>query len=62
MRPASVVGDILLTRQEPEGMMAGMVNADGPATGSIALRRWLAEDADSLGMTYASELARQFDR
>jgi uncharacterized protein YbjT (DUF2867 family) len=53
--------DALLTRDELAGLMRGLVDSDGPATGSIDLRTWLQENGDTLGRTYASELARHFD-
>lgn len=57
-----VVGDVLLTREELAGLMAGLVATDGPATGRIAFSDWLAEQAPDLGSHYASEIGRHFDR
>jgi NADH dehydrogenase len=54
--------DALLTRDELAGLMRGLVTTDGPSTGMIDLRRWLGEHGDTLGRTYASEIARHFDR
>jgi NADH dehydrogenase len=54
--------DALLTRDELAGLMRGLVTTDGPSTGMIDLRGWLGEHGDTLGRTYASEIARHFDR
>jgi uncharacterized protein YbjT (DUF2867 family) len=54
--------DELLTRDELTGLMRGLVATDGPATGVIDLREHLREHGHGLGRTYASELARHFDR
>ncbi len=52
--------DVLLTRDELGGMMAGLVDTDGPATGRIDLRDWLAGEGRTLGRRYSSELARNY--
>jgi NADH dehydrogenase len=57
-----VLGDVLLTRDELEGLMAGLVTTDGPATGRIVFSDWLAEHASEVGRSYASEVRRHFDR
>ena len=54
--------DALLTRDELAGLMRGLVTTDGPSTGLIDLRSWLGEHGATLGRTYASEIARHFDR
>jgi NADH dehydrogenase len=53
---------VLLTRDELEGLMAGLVTTDGPATGRIVFSDWLAEHASEVGRSYASEIRRHFDR
>jgi NADH dehydrogenase len=52
--------DVLLTREEYRTMASGLADADGPATGSIALSDWVARHAGELGRTYANELRRHF--
>ncbi len=54
--------DVLLTTEEYRAMAAGLADTDGPATGSTALSAWLAEHGETLGLHYANELARHFDR
>lgn len=52
--------DVLLTADELEGLMAGLVSTDGPATGTTKLSQWLDEHAGEIGRVYASELARHY--
>lgn len=54
------VGDVILTWQEYKGLMDGLLAPGGPAQGQTRLTAWLAENAASLGCTYASELARHY--
>jgi len=55
-----VVGDVVLTRQEVQGLMAGLLVTSSPPAGQTALSRWAQEHADRLGRRYASELARHY--
>ena len=57
-----LVGDVMLTRDEIRGLMAGLLDVDSPAAGEIKLTDWAREHADILGRHYASELARRQDR
>jgi uncharacterized protein YbjT (DUF2867 family) len=54
--------DVLLTADEYKAMAAGLADTDGPATGSTALSAWLEAQGDTLGLHYANELTRHFDR
>ena len=56
------VGDVMITREEIEGLMAGLLYVDSPPAGRTRLTDWLREHADSLGRKYASELARRLNR
>src|SRR5918996_5430801 len=55
-----VVGDVVVTRDELEGLMAGLVSTEGPATGATALTEWLAQNAAVIGTRYASEVSRHY--
>lgn len=57
-----LVGDVIVTRDEIEGLMAGLLYVDAPPVGTTRLTDWVREHADSLGVTYASELERRDDR
>ncbi len=54
------VRDVLVTRQELEGLMAGLLVSDAPPTAETSFRAWLAANGSELGRTYASELARHY--
>ena len=54
--------DVLLTADEYRAMAAGLADTDGPATGPTALSEWLAVHGEDLGLRYANELGRHFDR
>lgn len=57
-----LVGDVIVTRDEIEGLMAGHLHVDAPPVGTTRLTDWVREHADSLGVAYASELERREDR
>jgi NADH dehydrogenase len=52
------VGDVVLTWQEYQGLMGNLLAPTGPATGETRLSRWLAENRDTVGRHYASEVGR----
>jgi NADH dehydrogenase len=55
-----LVGDVLITREEIEGLMAGLLVSHQPPTCRTKLTDWLKQHGDRLGREYASELARHF--
>ena len=57
-----VVGDVLITREEIEGLMNNRLCVDAPPAGSTKLTDWARERSASLGLHYTSELARRLDR
>ena len=54
------VGDVVLTRDEVDGLMAGLLVSSEPARAKTHLADWLATNKDSVGRQYASELARHY--
>jgi uncharacterized protein YbjT (DUF2867 family) len=54
--------DVFITKEEIAGLMAGLLDTPGPATGKTPLSAWAAEHAATLGRTYASELRRRRER
>ena len=56
------VGDVLIAREEIEGVMGDLLSVDSPPTGTTRLTSWIREHADSLGRQYTSELRRRIDR
>lgn len=57
-----IVDDVMITREEIEGLMANLLYVDSPPTGNTKLTDWIQQNADSLGRKYTSELARRKDR
>ena len=54
------VRDVVLTRDEMEGLMANLLISQGPPTGTTRLTDWLDANAALLGTRYASELDRHY--
>jgi NADH dehydrogenase len=57
-----VVGDVTITHDETEGLMAGLLYTGSPPVGRTKLTEWAREYATTLGMHYANELARRKNR
>ncbi|MDL1910278.1 NAD-dependent epimerase/dehydratase family protein [Chloroflexi bacterium CFX6] len=56
------VRDVILTPEEVDGLMANLLVSKEPPRGKIAFRDWLEKNKNLVGMKYASELKRHFDR
>ncbi len=54
-----VTRDVVLTRDEVDGLMAELVMVEGEATCPTRLTAYLSENADLIGREYHSELARR---
>jgi uncharacterized protein YbjT (DUF2867 family) len=52
--------DVVLTTDEIKGLTAGLLVSDHPPRGHIAFSKWLNEQADALGRSYANELRRHY--
>ena len=57
-----IVGDVLITKEEIDGLMADLLHVDTPPTGKTALTAWAKNHAETLGRKYTSELARRRNR
>ena len=57
-----LVRDVIITREEIQGLMQNRLCVDAPPLGTTKLTQWIAEHRDSLGRHYTSELARRKDR
>ena len=53
------LGDVLLTREEIAGLMAGLLAVDTPPTGKTKLTEWAKANAGVLGVSYSNEIARR---
>jgi uncharacterized protein YbjT (DUF2867 family) len=56
-----MMGDVLITREEIEGLMQNLLCTKSLPAGSNRLTDWARANAESLGRHYASELARRRD-
>jgi len=54
------VHDVMLTRQELEGLMEELLVSNEKPRGTRRIDNWLLTSADTLGRTYASELDRHW--
>jgi NADH dehydrogenase len=57
-----MVGDVVVTREEIQGLMEGRLYAEAPPLGKTKLTEWIGSHRDTLGLRYTSEMARRIDR
>ncbi len=55
-------GDVFITREEIDGLMRGLLCTNSPPAGATRLTDWARANAATLGVKYASELARRKNR
>ncbi len=58
----TLLRDVVITRDEIEGLMRGLLCTESPPVGRVKLSEWAREHADTLGRRYATELGRRRDR
>jgi uncharacterized protein YbjT (DUF2867 family) len=56
------MGDVMITRDEIDGLMQDLLFTTSPPAGSTRLTDWVQEHREMLGCYYASELRRRLDR
>jgi NADH dehydrogenase len=54
-----IVGDVIITKEEIKGLMADLLYVNDKPAGTTRLTDWMRDHADTLGIVYASELARR---
>jgi uncharacterized protein YbjT (DUF2867 family) len=54
------LGDVVLTPEEVDGLMANLLVSSEPPRCKTGLGDWLAENRETVGTVYASELARHY--
>lgn len=54
------VGDVILTPEEVDGLMANLLVSSQSARGKTAFKDWLEENRSTLGTKYASEIKRHY--
>lgn len=57
-----IVNDVVITREEIQGLMEGRLCVDTPPQGTVKLTDWIEQHKGTLGRHYTSELARRVDR
>ncbi|MBF0487807.1 MAG: NAD(P)H-binding protein [Nitrospirae bacterium] len=57
-----ITGDILITREEIDGLKSNLLYVRSQPTGQTSLTQWLKEHASTVGARYASELGRRVKR
>ncbi|HEY4581011.1 MAG TPA: NAD(P)H-binding protein [Candidatus Acidoferrales bacterium] len=57
-----LLGDVLITKPEIEGLMADLLFVPSPPAGATKLSDWARAHSSVLGLRYASELARRRNR
>lgn len=57
-----IMGDVLLTWEEIQGLMQGLLYTGSDPAGERSLNTWLEKHGEWLGQSYASELARRRNR
>lgn len=58
----TLLGDVVITRDEIEGLMEGLLYTHSQPAGETRLTDWVQKHAETLGKRYASELARRRNR
>jgi NADH dehydrogenase len=56
------LNDVIVTRDEIEGLMQGLLATDSPPVGRVRLSDWAREQRGRTGRRYATELGRRRDR
>jgi uncharacterized protein YbjT (DUF2867 family) len=57
---SAILGDVVLTHDELVGLSADLLVSRNAPTGMVKLSKWLEENAESVGTTYASELKKHY--
>jgi len=56
------MGDVLITWEEIKGLKADLLYSNAPPAGKTKMTDWARSNASTLGLKYASELARRMNR
>jgi uncharacterized protein YbjT (DUF2867 family) len=57
-----IVNDVMITKEEIEGLMTNLLYVESPPAGITKLTYWAKKHSETLGLKYTSELARRDDR
>ncbi len=59
---SKIVGDVLITKEEIDGLTADLLYTKSAPAGQTKLTDWIKENSENLGKIYANELKRRKDR
>lgn len=59
---SGVLGDVVITKDEISGLMAGLLVSSDPPTCHTKFSEWLRNNKNHLGLTYRSELRRHYNK
>jgi len=54
------VKDVVITKDEIQGLMSNLLVSESPPTGRTRLSEWLEQNADMVGVSYVSDLQRHY--
>jgi NADH dehydrogenase len=54
------VKDVVITKDEVQGLMSNLLVSESPPTGQTCLSEWLEQNADMVGASYVSDLQRHY--
>lgn len=57
-----LVHDVIITREEIQGLMEGRLYVNAPSLGATKLTEWIERHHTTLGRRYTSEMARRIDQ
>jgi NADH dehydrogenase len=57
-----LVKDVVITREEIQGLMEERLYVDAPSQATVRLTEWIEQHKTTLGHHYTSEMARRIDR
>jgi NADH dehydrogenase len=55
-----VVKDVVITKDEIQGLMSNLLVSESPPTGQTHLSEWLEQNANRVGASYISDLQRHY--
>lgn len=55
-----MINDVVITKDEINGLMSNLLISNGPPTGHTRLTEWLEQNANTVGATYISDLKRHY--
>jgi NADH dehydrogenase len=57
-----LVNDVVLTKEEIDGLMSGLLVSNAPPTGKTLFSNWIKQNTNTIGTRYSSEMDRHYLR